>query len=319
MNRHRVFASAGEMLAGATWRAPMDKTDDSLSGSPFERVIIDGQSYVVKYVGRSVDWLARALGDDDCFVRTLWSHGLLDELPPEIDTTIEAVAGEGDRVALLLRDVGPHLVPSGPVALEQHRRFLAHMAKMHAHFWGFSDDLGLLPPGNRYTCLGPATGARELDDPVPRLLESGWAALEKAAPAAYRKAIALAEDPAPLVKALAETPSTFIHGDWKFGNLGSHPDGRTILLDWGWPGRAAPLVDMGWYLSVNCDRLPESKEASLAGYRAELTRSGVDTESWWDRQLELAMLGAFVQMGWSKTHDPVELAWWTDRITLVEL
>jgi aminoglycoside phosphotransferase (APT) family kinase protein len=39
-----------------------------------------------------------------------------------------------------------------------------------------------------------------------------------------------------LVAAFGETPATLIHGDWKFGNLGAHPDGRTILLDWGGPG-----------------------------------------------------------------------------------
>ena len=27
-----------------------------------------------------------------------------------------------------------------------------------------------------------------------------------------------------------------------------------------------------------------------------------------------ALLGAFVQLGWSKTGDPAELAWWTDRV-----
>ena len=41
---------------------------------------------------------------------------------------------------------------------------------------------------------------------------------------------------------------------------------------------------------------------------------GVDTAGWWDRQLELALLGAFVQLGWSKAGDPAELAWWTERV-----
>ena len=48
----------------------------------------------------------------------------------------------------------------------------------------------------------------------------------------------------------------------------------------------------------------------MAAYRAALERSGVDTAGWWERQLRLALLGGFVQLGWDKTGD--ELAWWAD-------
>ncbi len=316
-----VFDSVDAMLAGADSREAMDKNADSLSGSPFERVVIDGESHVVKYIGYDLDWLARALDDRDCFLRTLWTRGLLDRLPPEIDHTIVAVADTEAGAALLMRDIHEHLVPAGGVDPVSHRSFLAHLAAMHVAFWDFPDTLGvgLLPPANRYLALTPATGRREPNDPVPRALGPGWTALEGAAKAAYDKAIAVVDDPRPFVAALAETPATFVHGDWKFGNLGRHPDGRTILLDWGWPGRTAPLVDIGWYLAVNCDRLPESKEDTIAAYRGALEERGVETGPWWDRQLDLALLGAFVQLGWSKTHDPVELAWWADRIARVDL
>lgn len=30
---------------------------------------------------------------------------------------------------------------------------------------------------------------------------------------------------------------------------------------------------------------------------------------------DLALLGAFTQLGWSKTGDPAEFEWWTRRIT----
>src|SRR5687768_15647442 len=133
---HTEVGSAESMLAAASHRAPMDKTADSLSGSPFERVIIDGEPYLVKYVGWRTDWLARALGDRDCFVRQMWTHGTLAGLPAEIDHTIVDIADDldGGRVALLLRDVGPWLVPAGSSTLPiaQHRRFLEHLAIMHA-------------------------------------------------------------------------------------------------------------------------------------------------------------------------------------------
>jgi hypothetical protein len=316
-----VFGAVDELLAGAELREPMDKAVDSLSGSAFERVVMDGERHVVKYLGHDTDWLARALGDRDCFALTLWRAGLLAALPGSIDHTVVAMATDGasGRVAVLMRDVGDRLVPPGaPLGGEEQGRFLAHMAAMHAEFWGFKDCYGLLPPGNRYTALTPATGRREAaagyQDPVPGALAGGWDALSRTVPEAYRFAISLAEDPAPLVDALAQTPATFIHGDWKAGNLGSHPEGRTILLDWGWPGRAAPLVDVAWYLAVNCDRLPTSKEQVLVDYRRALEAHGVATAGWWARQLDLALLGAFVQLGWSKTGDPAELGWWVQRV-----
>jgi hypothetical protein len=241
-----VFASVDQMLAGATDRTAAAKTSDSLSGSPFERVVIDGKSYLVKYVGQRVDWLARALDDRYCFVRQLWTHGVLAALPAEIDHTIEAVADDGpnERVALLLRDVGPWLVPSGSdtILMDQHRAFMEHMAALHAAFWGFDDRVGLLPPRRRYTALGPATTEREAaaghNDPVPKMLAPGWAALRHLAPETHDHAVSLSRDPTPLVTALERTPATLVHGDWKAGNLGSHPDGRTILLDWA--GRESP-------------------------------------------------------------------------------
>ncbi len=73
-------------------------------------------------------------------------------------------------------------------------------------------------------------------------------------------------------------------------------------------------MDLAWYLAVNCDRLPESKEDTIAAYRLSLERRGIDTALWWDRHLDLALLGGFLQLGWSKPGNPAELAWWTQRV-----
>jgi len=77
----------------------------------------------------------------------------------------------------------------------------------------------------------------------------------------------------------------------------------------------AVLSDLAWYLAINCRRLPQSKEAAIGAYRQALEECGVDTASWWDRQLALCLLGALVQFGWEKAlgcYDE-ELAWWESK------
>jgi aminoglycoside phosphotransferase (APT) family kinase protein len=192
------------------------------------------------------------------------------------------------------------------------------MAALHARFWGFRDTSGLTTPIQRYGFAHPSHSVHERDG-VPGLFPGGWAALERLAPEAAELGLALAADATPLARAMADGPRTLVHGDWKFGNLGTQPDGRTVLLDWGWPGEAGPAVDLAWYLAVNCDRLPESKEDSIETYRTALERRGIATAPWWQRHLEFALLGGFLQLAWSKTSDPTELAWWTERALATRL
>ena len=126
----------------------------------------------------------------------------------------------------------------------------------------------------------------------------------------------LLRDLAPLEDALGRVPHTFVHGDWKAANLGSHPDGRTILLDWGEvPGEASPLADLSWYLALNAARLPQSREDTIAYYRQALEGHGVDTGPWWDEALALELLGAMVQFGWEKAlgGPGPELEWWESQ------
>jgi thiamine kinase-like enzyme len=117
-----------------------------------------------------------------------------------------------------------------------------------------------------------------------------------------------------LIDGLHTTPSTFIHGDWKLGNLGIARDGRTVLIDWSYPGEGPVCHELGWYLALNRARLPESKEATIGAFRVALERHAVPTAGWWDRQLALCLLGTLVQFGWEKAlGDADELGWWCDR------
>jgi hypothetical protein len=139
----------------------------------------------------------------------------------------------------------------------------------------------------------------------------GWALLPERAPRLHEVVTAVHRDPGALAEALRTTPLTFVAGDWKLGNVGRRPDGRTILIDWAYPGQAAPCWDLTWYLALNRARLPESKEETVARYRARLESHGVETGGWWERQLGLSLLGMAAVLAWEKAvGDQKELDWW---------
>jgi hypothetical protein len=313
--------SLRDFLAAATSREPLVQTDGK-SGAQFERVVVDGQRYVLKHLRLEDDWIMRATGDLACRPVVVWESGLLRDLPASIDPAIVAAERRGRGGALLMHDVGDRLVPEGdtPLPLDQHLRFLDHMAELHAAFWGWDDDVGLASLPARYQEFVPAVSECEVrrgsTEPVPPLIGDGWRRLPEVAPAAAEIVFPLLRDIDPLVRALVTTPSTLLHGDWKLGNLGSHADGRTILLDWAVPGAGPPCAEITWYLALNRARLPDghTKEAALDAYRAALEGHGVATEPWWDAQVALCFLGAMVQFGWEKAlGDTDELAWWEAR------
>src|SRR6266571_2528912 len=287
-----------ELLAGATERGELAGAPGK-SGASLERVVIGGQGYVLKHLRLADDWTMRASGCLRGAPLVLWERGILARLPSCLNQPIVGAARERGGCALLMRDVTPWLVPATdePIAPDQHARFLRHMAALHAEFWACGSEFDVVPAMHRYLELSPwmaaAEGAAGSPRLVPRLVAKGW----------------------PLVAALAATPQTFVHSNWKLDNLGTDDAGRTVLLDWEQPGRGAPLSDLAWYLAINCRRLPQSKEDSIDAYRTALETAGIDTASWWERQLALSLLGALVQFGWEKAlggYDE-ELRWWENK------
>jgi hypothetical protein len=321
-----VFASVDEMLAGASEREPLQH-NDSKSGAPLSRVKIGDEWFVSKHLDVRGDWTMRAIGDFGCVTLQLWQAGLLAALPDCINQPIVGVAhdpavGPGSYgTTLLMRDVGQFLVAEGdaPITHEQHRAFISHMAQVHATFWDFDDRWQLIPVATRYFETSPWTAITEAalgsGAIVPGLIAQGWEKLPAVAPRAAEVVMPLAYDPSPLAAALEATPLTFVHGNWKFGNLGTDDRGRTVLIDWEAPGPGPACGELAWYLALNCRRIPESKEATIAAFRDALEANGVGTDPWWDRQCALALLGGLVQFGWEKAlggYDD-ELAWWEAR------
>ena len=313
-----------ELLARAT-DARRLWASDGKSGASLERVVIDGEPHVVKRVHYADDWLMQAINDRTGAAAIAWRAGIFDRLPACIDHATVAMACEqtasGPAVVIVMRDVSEWLVPEGDIAvpLDQHRRFLDHMASLHATFWGWNDDLDLVSLHDRYSLMTPKriieAAKASPDAVVPPLIIDGWKCLPARSPRMADALFALHADPTPLVNALAATPSTFLHGDWKLGNLGTDPEGRTILIDWSFPGAGPATAELAHYIALNRRRLPESKDAAIDTYRTALESHGISTAEWWDRQIALTLLGIMCALGWEKAlGEDEELRWWEQRV-----
>lgn len=315
-----VADTLDELVAGATVRSEV-RTADARSGARFERLVLDGEQRFLKVLSAQDDWIMRMTGNTTNWEFQVWRAGIYQQLPECLDHTILGMALEGAgpsaRLSILMDDCTDDLVPSGDAVLppRHHEGFIDHMAAMHARFLGWKDDLGLADLARRFTYFAPELIASELaSDEVPgpiAVADQGWGLLPERAPRLDDLARSVHRDPDALVTALATTPSTFVGGDWKLGNLGRRADGRTIVIDQAYPGAAPPCWDLAWYLSLNRARLPETKEATMSRYREALERHGVATANWWDKQLGLSLLGMATVFAWEKAvGDQNELDWW---------
>lgn len=320
-----VASSVAELLADAVRREPF-LTSDAKSGSTLERITVaDGSTRILKHVHVDHDWTMRFNGDVGCHPAQVWASGLMDVLPERIDHGVLGVAtglGRAGRgAAILMRDLSDALVPPGDdvLSLEQHLAYLDDMAKLSARTLGWRDDIGLVPLGNRWTWFNHTSLQVEADrgwpDPVPKIAFDGWVRFAERAPADVRTVIdALRRDPSPLVARVQRTPQSFVHGDWKLGNVGTAADGRTVLIDWTYPGEGPCTSELAWYLAINRARLPQSKEDAIDCFRSSLACESVDLEGWFDDQLAVSLLATLVLFGWEKALGPDdELAWWCDR------
>jgi hypothetical protein len=315
----RIAESIEELVAGASRRRPVRSTD-AKSGASFERVEIDGERFFLKVLSADADWIMRVTGNTSNWEFLVWRAGVYHEVPSVIDHTIVAMAlegGRGGRLGILMTDRADDLVPPGDdvLAVEQHDRFVEHLAIFHATFLGWRDTIGLQDLARRFLFFAPEIIAPELAGPdVPGPIAAaaeGWRRLPSRSPRLAELVGLVHADPSALAAALAATPQTFVAGDWKLGNLGSRPDGRTVLLDWAYPGAAPPCWELAWYLALNRARMPRSKEDTIVAYRRALERHDVETTGWFDRQLGLCMLGMMATMAWEKAlGDDDELGWW---------
>src|ERR1700758_2858794 len=112
--RPRQGTAAGDLtdlLIGVTERTGLDGVPGK-SGASLERVVIDGQDYVLKHLDLAGDWTMRASGCLRGAPLVLWERGILGRLPGCLNQPIVGAAPEPGGCALLMRDVTRWLVPA---------------------------------------------------------------------------------------------------------------------------------------------------------------------------------------------------------------
>jgi len=298
-----------------------------------------GPRYILKHILPAQDWQIRATDDQHCRSVSLWQYGFLDRLPPQIEHAIVACALDGEGRAILMEDVSITLLPYSRLSVADNELTLNAMAALHATFFEATElndpALGLCTLQHVYTMFSPQTGWREAggSDEIPRRILEGWELVKTLVePDVAGIVETLLDDPTPLCEALNRYPQTLIHGDWRHANQGLRrgEQTRVILLDWQLAAVAPPSVELGRYLGTNSALLPVSKEETLAYYRQRLAhRLGPRfDEDWWQPQLEVGLLGGFIQDGWAialkathwhigtgaRDHWQADLRWWSEQV-----
>jgi Phosphotransferase enzyme family len=98
-----LIGAIDDLLGCATARQPLT-TAGKTGAYLVERVLIDGQRYVVKHLSAGGDWLMRSTGDFGLRELALSERGVFAGLPAEIDHAVVAVARDGRHGVLLMHD-----------------------------------------------------------------------------------------------------------------------------------------------------------------------------------------------------------------------
>ena len=213
----------------------------------------------------------RCTGNTSNWEFQVWQAGRYHSAPAVIDHAMIGMAletsGDVPRLAMLMHDRCADLVPPGDDRSSRCPSMAcssSHLAMMHAANLGLARRSWPVPAGPPSAVLRaghdrPRTARRRRAVPILRVADQGWALL------AERDGLVRTRQRGPSGSRHSwpvcsrETPQTFIAGDWKLGNLGTRPNGETVLLDWAYPGEAPPAWELAWYLALNRARIPESQ------------------------------------------------------------
>jgi len=288
-----------------------------LSGSIIRRIELpDGTVVFDKLISPMGDWIARATNDRRGREAVLWLDGPLRDLPPCIDYPVIDVTPSVDGWTIRLRDVASSLFTDAGPSVEEWRTVISCLHELHERHRGRPPE-GLCTMGERLALFSERVAQVEIDgtDLLPKFSLHGWTLLPGMLPADVRQPfLALAAEPAPLLRALGSRPSTMIHGDANTGNLGLD-GGAIVALDWGLACRAPDEIEYTWILSWTADRdeVLEVVRSTLSPGRDEPTLQLAMLYNALFRFSDLAWLIETSQPDWS-TRYRAELEWWMPHV-----
>jgi len=285
---------------------------DTSTGARFQRVYVDGaprSSFFIKCVEPAKDWVALSTDDQQRRALAVWSEGVLDRLPRQVDGAVVACASWDDGYAVLMPDISDHLlVPGKRLGMNESGALVSALAALHVRFW---EDvtlaelaLGLCPPKLFLSHTSPQRASRLrqlLESFVFGAIENGWDALPTFIDAGLVSDLrALNDDPSPILAALADSPRTLVHSDYRPANLGLRTSGdgsiTVILVDWGRPLFGAPTIDLGYYLGWTALERATDVDTTVAAYESHL-RVGLGHEIddlEWEVHREVGILGGLL-------------------------
>ncbi|MGH3457477.1 phosphotransferase family protein [Aeromicrobium sp.] len=295
---------------------------DGKSGATIERAVLaDGRSVVVKRFDPAADLVMRISRDTRGREVEMWESGIFDRLPADVGhAVIGGWFGDDGLGVLVMRDLGDAVYDwKTRVTPDRCRTMLRSVTSLHRTFLGQLPD-GLAP-------LDAVVGLFEPDRIRPYAEEEligyalrGWEIwADLITDEVGERVLALAQDSAPLTRAIASRPMTMIHGDLATVNMAFEDDHLT-LIDWGMATAAPGAIDIGRFLAGCAHVLDVDWDAFLAMYCEEAG------EAYDEEATRLALLAGLVWLGWNKALDIVDhpeedvrerekaaLPWWLDR------
>ncbi len=311
--------------------------NDGWSGASLTLLRRRADRFVLKRDSLARDWIARSTADGP-ILREAWfaAHG--PPLPAPIRAPYLGVGADGSGVGMLMPDLTGVLFDwDAPISLDALDHVLAGLATLHAYprpeaLASAAATAQWCPLRERVTLICRASLERPgpARDAVGDRILPGWDAFDRLAPPVARDVIAsLGVNAGPLLAALAELPSTLIHGDLKLANVGLEPNGTIDFVDWQMVSVAPVAVELGWFLVSNVASLPLQPDDVLARYHAALLnrgQRGQEIAGDWEAQMDCAILVGLLLRGWRKGADAEagvvhasgvaaadDLAWWSDR------
>lgn len=299
---HGGLVAAGDVLRDVVERTAVSDHVGK-SGAGLERVRLrDGRALWVKRVDPQHDVTLAMTGNGPSREYLLWRDGVFDRLPPGVGHAVVDGWVEGDGTVLVLRDLGSSVLTwDDRLSADLAARTMAAVASLHRAFLGQAPP-GLAPLDLVLTLFTPRRirAARVAEVELMRLALRGWELFEDAAPSDVADAVlGLLDDPAPLVAALQDSPSTLAHGDLATVNMAFEGD-DLVLLDWAMATEGPGALDVARFIA-GCSSVVDGTREQLIGWYRAAAGPACD-----DRTMHLGLLSAMVWLGWNKALDAVE-------------